>query len=92
MFDWLALIGTFCLGVVVMWLVRLFAVRLVTPTISWLAALMSALLGGTALAFLGHFSKDVVWPHEFWGYSIGLAIGLFIFSDAVRKEMDKQDS
>ena len=90
MFDWLALIGTGCLGIVVMWLVRLFAVRLVTPTITWLAALMSALLGGTALAFLGKFSIGKVWPHEFWGYSIGLALGLFFFSDAVQKEMIKQ--
>jgi hypothetical protein len=73
-----------------MWLVRLFAVRLIKPTIAWLAALMSALLGGIALAFFGHFSNNVVWP-EYWGYSIGLALGLFILSDAVKKEMDRRD-
>jgi hypothetical protein len=74
-----------------MWLVRLFAVRLVKPTTAWLAALMSALLGGIALGFLGHFSNNVVWPHEYWGYSIGLALGLFIFRDAAKQEMDRWD-
>jgi hypothetical protein len=90
-FDLLAFIGTFCLGVVMMWLVRLFAVRIVTPTISWLGAFVSALIGGAALGFLGHYSKGSVWPHEFWGYSIGLAAGLFFFSDAVQKEMNRRD-
>jgi hypothetical protein len=51
--DWFAMAGTFCLGIVVIWLVKLFAVRLNKPEIKWLSALMAALLGGVVLGFRG---------------------------------------
>jgi hypothetical protein len=90
-FDWLAFAGTCCLGIVMMWLVRLFAVKIEKPTISWLGALASALLGGVTLKYFNNFSVAHVWPREFWGYTIGLVVGLFVFSNAVRKEMDRKD-
>jgi hypothetical protein len=91
--NWFAMVGTLCLGIVVIWLVRLFAVKLDKPEIKWLSALMAALLGGVALGFLGHFSdQKLPWPREFWFYPIGMALGLFLFSDAMKKEMDKPDS
>jgi len=76
--DWFAIIGTFCLGIVVMWLVRRFAVQLTgVPQLKWLTALLSALLGGAALGFLGRFTQQKVpWPREFWCYPIGLFVGL----------------
>ena len=89
--DWFAMAGTFCLGIVVIWLVKLFAVRLNKPEIKWLSALMAALLGGVVLGFLGHFSGQKVWPREFWFYPIGMAFGLFLLSDAIQNEMNKSD-
>ena len=89
--DLFAVAGTFCLGIVVIWLVKLFAVKLDKPQIKWLSALMAALLGGVVLGFLGHFSEKSVWPREFWFYPTGMAIGLFLFSDAMREEMNKPD-
>lgn len=89
--DWFAIIGTFSLGIVVIWLVRLFAVQLRQPQIKWLTSLFSALLGGAALGFLGKFTEQKVpWPREFWCYPIGLAVGLLLFmiGDVISREMD----
>jgi hypothetical protein len=88
--DYFEIAGTFCLGIVVIWLVRLFAVKLPQPQLRWLSALLGALFGGVVLGFLGHFASDNVWPHEFWFYPIGMAVGLFLNSDAVKKELDRQ--
>jgi hypothetical protein len=77
--DWFAIVGTFCLGIVVIWLVKLFAVKLEKPEIKWLSVLMATLLGGVVLGFLGNFTKDKVpWPHEFWFYPVGMAVGLIL--------------
>jgi hypothetical protein len=90
--DWFAVTGTFCLGIVVIWLVKLFAVKLGKPEIKWLSALMAALLGGVVLGFWGHFSEQkATWPREFWFYPIGMAFGLFLFSAAMQKELNKPD-
>ena len=90
--DLFAVAGTLCLGIVVIWLVKLFAVKLAKPEIKWLTALLAALLGGVVLGFLGHFSEQkTVWPHEFWFYPIGMAVGLFLFSDAMQTEMNRPD-
>jgi hypothetical protein len=89
--DWFAIIGTFSLGIVVIWLVRLFAVQLKQPQIKWLTSLFSALLGGAALGFLGKFTQQKVpWPREFWCYPMGLAVGLLLFMivDVIGREMD----
>jgi hypothetical protein len=91
--DWFAMAGTFCLGIVVMWIVRLFVVKLEKPELTWLTALLTALFGGAAIGLLGKFSQNgIVWPKEFWFYPIGLAVGLFLFSDAMKKEMDRPGS
>ncbi len=90
--NWFAMGGTFCLGIVVIWLVKLFAVKLEKPELKWLSALLAALLGGVALGFLGNFAdKNLPWPREFWFYPIGMAVGLFFLSDAMQKEMNKPD-
>jgi len=91
--NWFAIAGTFCLGLVVIWLVKLFAGKLDKPEIKWLSALMAALLGGVALGFLGHFSdQKTPWPREFWFYPIGMAVGLFLNSKAVQDEMNRPDN
>jgi hypothetical protein len=55
-------------GVVIIWLVRLFAVQLTKPELRWLTALLGALFGGVALGFLGHLKSGNNWPNEFWFY------------------------
>jgi xanthine/uracil permease len=90
--DLFAVAGTFCLGIVVIWIVKLFAVKLGKPEIKWLTVLLAALLGGAVLGFLGHVSEQkTVWPHEFWFYPIGMVVGLFLFSDTTQGEMPRPD-
>jgi hypothetical protein len=93
--NWFAIIGTFCLVFDVIWLVRLFAIKIEQPQIKWLTALLSALLGGAALGFLGKFTdQKVPWPREFWCYPIGLAVGLILQAiwDLIDKEMKRDET
>ena len=68
-------IGAFCLGVTIGWLVRFFLARLEKFDIKALAAVVSILVGGAVARFLGGDPFHVAT----WMYPIGLLVGVLAY-------------
>lgn len=67
-------IGAISLGVVVGWLTRFVLRRIKAFTTKTLTAILSVIIGGSAIAFL---RAD---PSVWWFYPIGLLLGFILYS------------
>jgi hypothetical protein len=69
-------IASACLGAIVIYIAMYFVTRFTSYTPKVLSALLSVILGGAVVAFLGKMSSVKT---VFSYYAIGLAIGLLLY-------------
>ncbi len=72
-------VGAMCLGIVIGWLTRYFVFRFNSFKPMTLTAVISAIVGGTVVGFLG--ADKSVW----WFYPIGLLIGFVVYAVVARR-------
>jgi len=69
----LASFGTLCVGIVVMYFVKLYHSRMKEFDIKTLGSVLGMLFGGVVLSFINRDSAS------YWYYPIGLLVGLIIY-------------